>query len=144
MKSLSIFLVFIFLLITTTSAQEKKNPLEGTTWEFISLKNVREDTTFTAPNSPYEQAIMIFGKTHYSVVHKDTSRDFSSSSSYTYNVDGDNITLIVKMHEIYETIGKTFNLKFKIEGDQLIINFTDLNFGGYHYKSGHHVWKRID
>ena len=144
MKFLSTILIFVFLLSCTTSAQEKKNPLAGTTWDLTSMKNVREDTTTTFPNSPSDQAIMIFGKTHYSFVHQDTSRDANSGSSFTYKVDGDNFTAIPQMYNALEAIGKPVKLKFKIEGDQLFFEATDWHFGGHDYKSFHQVWKRID
>ena len=120
MKFLSLFLVFVFLLSCTTSAQEKKNPLAGTTWELTSGKWSREDTTFTFPNSPYDQQIVVYGKTHFNLIGQDTSRNVSDALSATYTIDGENYTTIPKMHDIYAAIGKPFNLKFKIEGDQLI------------------------
>jgi hypothetical protein len=144
MKFLSIFLILVFLLSCTASAQEKKNPFAGSTWELISAKYEREDTTFIFPNSSYEQAIMIFGETYYNIVQQDTSRNVNLYVSCTYNVDGDNFTLTPKMHHVYEGIGKTFNLKFKIEGDQLIYKATDWHFGGYVWKAFHQEWKRID
>ena len=130
MKILSTFLIFVFLLSGTTSAQETKNPLEGTTWELTSLTNVREDTTFTFPESPYDQYIGIFGQTYWIIVHQDTSREVIDGFSYTYNIGGDNINLVPKMHPVYDIIDKPYSLKFKIEGDQLIIHFTDLQLAG--------------
>jgi hypothetical protein len=126
MKSLSIIVVFVFLLSCSPGAQEKKNPLEGTTWELVSGKWEREDTTFKFPNSLYDREIVVYGKTHFNLVSQDTSRNVSYGFSATYTIDGDNYTITPKMTDIYEAIGKPFNLKLKIEGDQLA------------------VWKRID
>ena len=97
MKFLSIFLVFILLLSSTVNAQEKKNPLAGTTWKLISGKWATEDTTVTFPNSPYHQQILIYGKTHFNLVSQDTSRDYSFSCSATYTIDGDNYTATYNM-----------------------------------------------
>jgi hypothetical protein len=127
-----------------TKAQEKKNPLAGTTWELTSLTNVREDTTFTFPETPYDKYIGIFGQTFWIFVHQDTSRDVNDGFSYTYNIDADNINLVPKIHPLYDIIDKPYSLKFKTEGDQFITHFTDLQFAGDLWKSGHHVWKRID
>ena len=145
MKFLSIFLVFILLLSSTVNAQEKKNPLAGTTWKLISGKWATEDTTVTFPNSPYHQQILIYGKTHFNLVSQDTSRDYSFSCSATYTIDGDNYTATYKMFSNYVGIGKSFNLKFQIEGDQLIFKAAAGNRDfGYELKEWHNVWKRID
>lgn len=141
MKFLSLFLVFVFVLSSSTSAQEKKNPLEGT-WELVSGEWSREDTTFTSPNSPYERTIVIHGKTHWTYVSQDTSRKAFSSQLGTYTVDGDNLTLTFEMCGSYEDIGKSINFKFQIEGDQVITK-GGYRYGGYDWKV-HQVWKRID
>jgi predicted secreted protein len=128
----------------TTETHDKKNPLAGTAWELTSLTNVREDTTFTFPETPYDKYIGIFGQTFWIFVHQDTSRDVNDGFSYTYNIDADNINLVPKIHPLYDIIDKPYSLKFKTEGDQFITHFTDLQFAGDLWKSGHHVWKRID
>jgi hypothetical protein len=137
MKFLSIFLVFIFLLSCTTSAQEKANPLAGTTWKLISGKWATEDTTVTFPNSPYHQQILIYGKTHFNLVSQDTSRDYSFSCSATYTIDGDNYTATYNMFSNYVGLGKTFNLKFQIDPWEqwLIIKFILFEKGGYHHEN---------
>ena len=144
MKILSLFLVFVFVLSSTVSAQEKKNPLEGTTWELTSAKNSREDTTWTFPNSQHDRCIMIFGKTHFSQVQQDTSRDDWGFVSGTYTIDGENLTITLEMWPNYEDIGKTYNWKFPIEGNQGILKGTDSRFGGYDWKEVYQVYKRID
>ena len=144
MKILSTFLVVVFLLSCTTIEQEKKNPLEGTTWELTSGKWVREDSTLTFPNSPHDQAIIIFGKTHYSLVAQDTSRDYNWFILAKYTVDGDNLTPTFKMAINYKEIGSSFTGKIQIDVDQLIIEATDYNIGDYKWKNYREVWKRID
>ena len=144
MKILSLFLVIVFLLSCTTIAQEKSNPLEGMTWELTSGEWSRGDTTFTFPNSPYDRYILIFGKTHYSSVGQDTSRNVSSSQVGTYSIDEDNITFTAEMYSYYADIGKPFTWKYQIEGDQLIFKATDFHFVGHDWKELHEVYKRID
>ena len=144
MKFLSIFLVFVFLLSCTTSAQEKENPFAGTTWELTSGKWSNEDTTLIFPNSPFDREIGVYGKTHFNLVHQDTSRNVSWGFSAIYTIDGDNYTIIPKMSDTYEAIGKPYNLKFKIEGDQLFIEAAGVHAFGYEWKEWHAVWKRID
>jgi len=144
MKFLSIFLVFVFLLSCTTSAQENKNPLAGTTWELTSGKWSREDTTFTFPASPYDQTIIVYGKTHFNLVAQDTSRNVSELLSATYTIDGNNYNFTIKMHPIYEAIGTSVRLKLEIEGDQLIKKAAGIHAYGYEWKEWHSVWKKID
>jgi hypothetical protein len=142
MKNLSIFLVFVFLLSCTTNAQEKKNPLEGTTWELTSSKWMREDTTFTFPASPYDQVIAIYGKTHFCFVRQDTSLKLDMSILGTYSVDGDNIIHTFKMAPYYKDIGSSFTVEFQIEGDQMIQKAGDYHFAGYKFKGSDQVWSR--
>jgi hypothetical protein len=144
MKYLSTILLFIFLIGCTTTVQEKENPLEGTTWERTSGKWSREDTTFTFPNSPYDQCILIYGKTHFANVIQDTSRKVLSSVLATYSVDGDNLTYTFEMCRSYEDIGKSINMKFQIEGDQLILKAKGYRYFGYDWKEAHLVYKKID
>jgi len=143
MKLLSTILIFVFLLSFTTSAQEKKNPIEGTC-ELTSANWEREDTTFTSPASPYDRVIVIYGKTHWAYVGQDTSRNVFMSLSGTYSVDGDNYTVTLKMAPNYKDIGTSFTHKFQIEGDQLTVISKDYHFGGYKWKGFDQVWKRID
>jgi len=143
MKFLSIFLVFVFVFSSSTFAQEKKNPLAGTTWELTSGKWSSEDTTLVYPNTPYDRTIMIYGKTHWTHVRQDTSRKVSSSSSGTYSVDGDNLTVTLEMSRSYGDIGKSVDYKFQIEGNQQIIEAKSIRYNGHDWKSDQ-VWKRID
>ena len=141
-----ILILFDFLLSCKAKMDmevEKTNPLEGTTWELTSGKWSREDTTFTFPGSPYDQCIMIFGKTHAAYVNQDTSRKVFSVISGSYGVNKDNLTITIKMCRSYEDIGRSVNWKFKIEDDQLILNAKGYHFRGYDWKSDQ-VWKRID
>ena len=145
-----IFFLSLFICLLGCKAKmdvelEKSNPLAGTTWELSSGKWLREDTTFTRPTSPYDQAIMIYGKTHWTYVSQDTSlRKFITSMSGTYSVDGDNMTHTLEICGSYEDIGKSFNYKFKIDGNQLILKIKEYRFFGYDWKEAHQVWKRID
>jgi hypothetical protein len=143
MKILNVFLIFIFLLSCTTTEQEIKNPFERTTWELTSGKWVREDTTLSFPDSPYDQDIMIFGKTHFSIVGQDTSRKTSYVESGKYSIEGDNFNFAIEMHFDYDEIGKSNVYKFETEGDQLIFKRKGYRYGGYNYKEGYEVWSRM-
>ena len=142
MKILSLILVIVFVFNCSTFAQEKKNPLAGTTWEMISGKWEREDTTFTFPKSPHDERIIIFGKSHYGIAWQDTSRDYSWPVLAKYTVDGDNFTATFKMASYYPYIGSSFTPKYQIEGNKLIVKLTDYHFGGYKWKELHEVWSR--
>jgi len=142
MKLLSTFLIIVLLLSCMTFAQDKMNPLEGTTWELTSGKWVREDTTFIFPTSPYHQEILIYGNTHWAYVSQDTSLEHDNAILGTYSVDGDNVTQIYKMAPGYKDIGSTLIYKFQIKRDQLILKTEDYYWAGYKWKGFDHVWSR--
>jgi len=143
MKILCVILILVFILSFSTSAQETKNPLAGTTWELTSGTWVREDTTITSPSSSSDQAIIIFGKTHYCLVAQDTSRDFSWFVLAKYTVDGNKFTTTFKMVSDPTVIGTSFTPVFQIEGDQLIIEASDYYTGAYKMKNYREVWSRM-
>jgi hypothetical protein len=127
----------------TTKAQDEKNPLEGTTWEGISLEVVG-DTTFTFPNSPYGRSVLLYGKRHYAVVVQDTSLKSSHFVIGTYNYNGDSISYTIMMYPNYEDIGFSHSYKVQNEDDKMVITGENLHYYGHDFKTYREEWKRID
>ena len=145
MKCLSIILLFVFLFGCTTTVEEKKNPLEGTTWIKISGELTRGDgKIITSPKSEYDREIVIYGKKHFAFVGQDTSRKSSHSFAGTYIYKGDRCTYTLTMYPYYEDIGHSFTLKVQIEGDKMVITGADLHFYGRDWKTYREVYKRLD
>ena len=120
MKFLSIFLVFVFLLSCTTSAQEKKNPFEGT-WEMISAKWSTPDTTMFFPASDYDRQIMMNSRTHTLWIRQDTSRqDAGGFGGGKYALEGDKYTELIETFFNPKCIGKWYTATMKVKGDTLI------------------------
>jgi hypothetical protein len=127
-----------------TKAQEKKNPLAGTTWEGISLKAIG-DTTFTFPNSPYDRVVLLYGKRHFAIVQQDTSREESHFVVGTYDYYGDSISNTIMMYPNYEDIGRSFpDNKIQIEDDKMVLSTENLHYYGQDFKTYREEWKRID
>ena len=144
MKSLSLFLVFVFILGCKMDVEiEKENPLEGTTWEAVSLK-ITGDTIITQPQSKYERAIQFYGKTHYAVVVQDTSLKYSHFFVGTYQYNGDSYMSTTIMYPYYEDIGKSVKFKFQVDGDKMVVTGADFHSGGHYLKTYREEWKRID
>ena len=139
-----VLFLFVFFLSSTVGAQEKMNPLEGTTWEKVSGEATFGDSTFTSPQSNYDRAIIVYGKTHFAYVGQDTSRKSSNSFAGTYIYKGDRCTYTLTMYPYYEDIGHSFTLKVQIEGDKMVITGADLHFYGRDWKTYREVYKRLD
>ena len=141
-----ILILFLFLLGCKAKMDvevEKSNPLEGTTWEAISLK-VTGDTIITLPQSSYERTILLYGKTHYAVVSQDTSLKDSHYEVGTYICKGDSLTYTLLIFPYYEDIGKSFKNNFQIEGNKLVVTGENLHYYGKDWKTYREEWKRID
>ena len=147
MKSLSIFLIFAFLLSCTTNVQEKKNPIEGT-WELVSSKWSSPDTTSTFPDTDYYRMIKMISRTHFVFVIQDTSVENSDGfGGGKYTLDGDKYTEHVEFLSDSELIGKSVTYTVKVEGDTLIQSgiypAKKYGIGEYDWDFSE-VYKRID
>ena len=147
MKILSLFLIFVFLFGCTTSAVEKKNPIEGT-WELVSSKWSSPDTTSTYPDTDYYRMIKMINKTHFIFVNQDTSVENSYYyGGGKYTLDGDKYTEHLEFFKEPEWIGKSITFTMKVEGDTLIQSgiYPAKKFGLGDYDSDiYEVYKRID
>ncbi len=113
-------MVFVFLLSCTTSAQEKKNPIEGT-WELVSAKWTSPDTTSLFPITDHDRQIKMISRSHFVWISQDTSRkDVNGFGGGKYTLDGDKYTEHIEIFYDPRGIGKSFTFKMKVEGDTLI------------------------
>jgi hypothetical protein len=147
MKFLSLFLVFVFLLSCTTSAQEKKNPIEGT-WELVSAKWTSPDTTSFFPITDHDRQIKMISRSHFVWISQDTSRkDVYGFGGGKYTLDGDKYTEHIEMFLSPEWIGKSVTFKMKVEGDTLIqsgkMPLKKLGLADYDLET-YEVYKRTD
>jgi hypothetical protein len=127
MKFLSLFLIFVFLLSCTVSAQEKKNPIEGT-WEMVSGKWSWPDTTDLFPDTDNHRFIKMISRTHFVWIMQDTSRkDIYGFGGGKYTLDGDKYTEHIEMLKSPDMIGKSVTFKMKVKGDTLIQSGTVSN-----------------
>jgi hypothetical protein len=150
MKFLSLFLVFVFLISCTTSAQEKKNPIEGT-WELVSGKWSTPDTTMLWPTTDSGRQIKMISRTHHVWIYQDTSQtDGYGFGAGKYTLDGDKYTEHIEFWggAIQKNlIGKSLTFTMKVEGDKLIQSgiFPYKEFGVYEYDLDLlEVYKRLD
>ena len=103
-----VLLVFVLLLGGTTSAQEKKNQLEGT-WVLSS--------------GDFAGALKIINKTHFATVSQDTSKQRSHFNAGTYSLSGDTYTENIEFFSAFpELIGNSVSYKIKIEGNRFTIS----------------------
>lgn len=115
-----VLFLFVFLLSSTVSAQEKKNPIEGT-WELVSAKWSNPDTTGLWPVTDHDQQIKMISRTHFVWINQDTSRkDVYGFGGGKYTLDGDKYTEHIEMFNSPEWIGKSVTFTMKVEGDTLI------------------------
>lgn len=120
MKFLSIFLVLVFLLSCMPSAQEKKNPIEGT-WEMISAKWSDPDTTIIWPDTDSGRQIKMISNKHFVFVNQDIIREgFYGFGGGKYTLDGDNYTEHLELFRYSNWIGKSITFTMKVKGDTLI------------------------
>ena len=142
MKFLSIFLVLVFLLSNTTSAQEKKNPIEGT-WEMISAKASMLDTTFLYPVTDYSRQIKMISRTHFVCIYQDTSRkDEYGFAGGKYTLDGDKYTEHIEMSKPPDMIGESGTFTMKVEDDTFIQSGT-VSLKSFDVET-YEVYKRLD
>ncbi len=147
MKFLSLFLVFVFLLSSSTIAQEKKNPIEGT-WELVSGKWSDPDTTYLFPITDSGRQIKMISRTHFVWMSQDTSRkDVYGFGGGKYTLDGDKYTEHIEIFYDPRGIGKSLTFKMRVEGDTLIqsgtMPFKKLGLADYDLET-YEVYKRID
>jgi len=148
MKLLSIFLVFVFLLNCTTSAQEKKNPIEGT-WELVSGKWSNPDTTYLFSVTDSGRQIKMISRTHHVWIRQDTSQqDGDAFGGGKYTLEGEKYTEHIEFwtNQI-DLIGKSITFTMKVEGDKLIQSgifpWKEFELGEYDVDL-YEVYKRID
>ena len=147
MKFLSIFLEFVFVFSSSTFAQDKKNPIEGT-WEMISGKLSTPDTTYLFPITDHDQQIKMISRTHFVWISQDTSRkDVYGFGGGKYTLDGDKYTEHIEIFYDPIWIGKSITFTMKVEGDTLIQSGTTalkkLGLADYDMET-YEVYKRLD
>jgi len=124
MKFLSIFLVFVFLLSCTTSAQEKKNPLEGT-WKPIISDLILADTTIKESSIELSGHAKIINKTHFATLFNGSTIQPSFFNGGKYDITEGTYTEHIEywLSDTTTTyIGRSFTFESKIEGDQWTIS----------------------
>jgi hypothetical protein len=148
MKLLCIFLAFIFLLSCTSSAPEKRNPFEGTTWEWVSSEYTMGDSTDRGPKNENQKGLGIYGKTHALAIWQDTSNPENNFFVvHQYTIEGDTIIFKILFWPDPRFIGRTFKYKYEIkENEYLISGVLPAKKWGLqeHDWIGREVWKRID
>jgi len=119
MKILSTFLIFVFLLTCTLSAQEKKNPIEGT-WELILKKAVYPDTTMTFDISGLRELKIISGSHFVFVMQSADGKEFIGAGGGRYTYEDNTYTEKFEFSSFLETlpIGKSFKFSARFEGDK--------------------------
>ncbi len=147
MKFLSIFLVLVFLLSSTVSAQGEKNAIEGT-WEMVSAKWSDPETTSLWPVTDHARQIKMISRTHFVWINQDTSqKDVSGFGGGKYTLDGDKYTEHIEIFYDPIWIGKSVTFKIKVEGDTLIQSgktpLKKLGIADYDLET-YEVYKRID
>jgi hypothetical protein len=147
MKLLSLFLVFVFLLSSTVSAQEKQNPLEGT-WELVSGKYTWADTTITESASESSGHAKIINKTHFATLFNGSTITPSFFNGGKYDFTEDTYTEHIEywLSDTTKTyIGHSFTFESKKEGDQWTISGPIETTGeSLPPWKVHEVFKRID
>jgi len=147
MKLLSTFLIVVFLLSDTTSAQEKKNPLAGTTWKMVSAEYSWGDSTLIHPTSKFHKGISMWGKTYSLATWQDTSKQSTFYVGHMYTIEDDEVIFKIAFWPDPRFIGRTFELKYEITENELIFSgiIPEKKWGlGDHDMKVHEVWKRID
>lgn len=105
------------------------------TWELVSTRVTRGDSTLLDERPPVVRALKILNGTHYSLV---TLRNgvFARAAAGRYRVVGDSYAETIELASGRLTEGRTYSFKIRVDGDSWT---TDGGSGADRY---HEVWRR--
>jgi hypothetical protein len=106
------------------------------TWELVSTRVTRGDSTLLDERAPTVRALKILNGTHYSLV---TLRNgvFARAATGRYRVVGDSYAETIELASGRFAEGRTYTFKIEVDGDRWA---TD---GGNGADRIHEVWRRV-
>lgn len=119
----------------TSSADQDAARLAGT-WELVSTRVTRGDSTLLDESVPAIQALKILNATHYSVITR-RNEQFMRAGAGRYSLSGDTYTETLDLGSGQYTPGRTYTFRVRLDGDTWMID------GGTEDTRFHEVWRRL-
>jgi len=143
MKTLSIFLVFVFLVSSTVIAQEQKNPIEGT-WELILKTASNPDTTVTLDISNQRELKIITASHFVFVMQSADGTEFIGGGGGRYTYEDNTYTETYDFSSFLESlpIGKSIEFSARFEGDKFYQTGMLKDNSGAEYKM-ENIFRRV-
>jgi hypothetical protein len=111
-------------------------PLLVGTWELVSTRVSRGDSSFAEERAPTIRALKVLNGTHYSLVTL-RSGVFARAATGRYRVVGDSYSETIELASGRFVEGRTYNFRIHVDGDEWT---TDGGMGAEQY---HEVWRRL-
>jgi hypothetical protein len=121
---------------TTSAALRGDNRLIGT-WELVSTRIMRNDSTIIQGTAPEFRSLKILNGTHYSVITR-RGDQFLRAGAGRYTLSSDNYTETVDLASPANfTPGAVYTFRISVEGDTWTLE------GGAGATRLHEVWRRV-
>lgn len=111
-------------------------PLLVGTWELVSTRVSRGDSTFVEERPPAIRALKVLNGTHYSLVTL-RGEAFARAATGRYRVVGDSYSETIELASGRVAEGRTYTFRIRVDGDEWT---TD---GGIGADQFHEVWRRL-
>ena len=121
---------------TTVAASMGRDARLVGTWELVSTRITRGDSTLLHARAPAIRSLKLLNATHYSVLTL-RDRQFMRAGTAPYALVGDTYTETVDLASGSYTPGRVYSFRIRIDGDTWT---TDGGEGGQRFEE---VWRRV-